>query len=170
MRIALIVPGGVDRSGRERVIPALLWLIERLARRHHLLVVALHQEPKPGSYSLLGAKVVNLGFAKGSGRGIGLVQQLHRLMTTLANNSPSFDVLHGFSAGAAGLLAGVTGRLLRVPVVVSVVGGELVWLRQIGYGGQRNWRSRAKGGLFRRGKPPGRSSGRRLEDCPRNEP
>ena len=31
MRIALITPGGVDRSGTHRVIPCLLWLIERLA-------------------------------------------------------------------------------------------------------------------------------------------
>jgi hypothetical protein len=40
MRIALVVPGGVDRSARERVIPALLWLIERLARRESMGHVA----------------------------------------------------------------------------------------------------------------------------------
>jgi hypothetical protein len=28
VKIALVVPGGVDRSGSERVIPCLLWLIE----------------------------------------------------------------------------------------------------------------------------------------------
>ena len=61
MRIALVVPGGVDRSGRQRVVPALLWLVERLARRHEVLVVALEQEPKPACYPLLGAQVVNLG-------------------------------------------------------------------------------------------------------------
>ena len=31
MKVALLVPGGVDRSGERRVIPCLLWLIERLA-------------------------------------------------------------------------------------------------------------------------------------------
>lgn len=144
MRIALIVPGGVDRSGRERVIPALLWLIERLARQHDVLVVALHQEPEPSRYSLLGAQVVNLGQVTRGPRGVGSVQRLRRLMPILASNGLGFDVLHGFSVGEAGLLAGVAGRLLRVPVVVSVMGGELVWLRQIGYGGQRNWRSRAR--------------------------
>src|ERR1700716_2058706 len=33
MRIGIIVTGGVDASGRERVVPALLWLVERLGRR-----------------------------------------------------------------------------------------------------------------------------------------
>src|SRR5438128_2446244 len=33
MRIGVVVTGGVDASGRERVVPALLWLVERLARR-----------------------------------------------------------------------------------------------------------------------------------------
>ena len=61
MKIALIVPGGLDRSGRENVIPALLWLVERLAQRHEVLAVALHQEPEPSRYPLLGAQVINLG-------------------------------------------------------------------------------------------------------------
>src|SRR5262245_32019200 len=34
VKIVIVVPGGFDRSGRERVIPALLWLTERLARRN----------------------------------------------------------------------------------------------------------------------------------------
>ena len=49
MKVALIVPGGVDRSGEVRVIPALLALIRRLAADHELHVFATHQEPTPGS-------------------------------------------------------------------------------------------------------------------------
>ena len=30
MRIALVTPGGVDETGTDRVIPAFLWLVERL--------------------------------------------------------------------------------------------------------------------------------------------
>ena len=41
MRIAFIVAGGVDRSGRESVTPAILWLIERIAGRHDLFVYVL---------------------------------------------------------------------------------------------------------------------------------
>ena len=63
MRIGLVVPGGVDRSGRERVIPALLWFVERLAARHEVVVFALGQEEGPGEWPLLGARVVDLGRA-----------------------------------------------------------------------------------------------------------
>ena len=37
MRIALVVPGGVDRSAEFRIIPALIALIERLAAAHEVL-------------------------------------------------------------------------------------------------------------------------------------
>src|SRR5215469_1742163 len=63
MRIALFVPGGVDRSGTDRVIPALLALIERLARRHAVLVLALTSAPAIGRYELLGATVHDAGGA-----------------------------------------------------------------------------------------------------------
>src|SRR5258708_40094329 len=61
MRIALVVTGGVDRSGRERVVPVLLWLVERLARRHDVHVFALHHYREPCSYPLLGATVHDVG-------------------------------------------------------------------------------------------------------------
>ena len=48
--LALVLPGGVDRSGEVRVIPAFLALIERLARSHELHVFALRQEARPGSW------------------------------------------------------------------------------------------------------------------------
>ena len=60
MKIALVTPGGLDRSGRERVMPALLWLVERLARNHDVKGVTLHQYPDFCRYALLGAEIVNL--------------------------------------------------------------------------------------------------------------
>src|SRR5216110_677434 len=65
MRIGLVVTGGVDRSGRERVVPSLLWLIERLARRHDVHVFALHHYRDPCTYPLLGATVHDVGRVDG---------------------------------------------------------------------------------------------------------
>ena len=48
-----------------------------------------------------------------------------------------FDVLHAFWATESGLLAALAGRLLHVPTLVSLAGGELVALRDIDYGDQR---------------------------------
>jgi len=61
VKIAMLLPGGVDRSGTHRVIPCNLWLIERVARQHELHVFAFRQEPKASRYELLGAQVHNIG-------------------------------------------------------------------------------------------------------------
>ena len=51
MKIAIVVPGGVDRSGTDKVIPCQLWLIERLAAGDdEVHVFALYQEPRPGRW------------------------------------------------------------------------------------------------------------------------
>ncbi|MBA3530775.1 MAG: glycosyltransferase, partial [Ardenticatenales bacterium] len=141
-RIALVVPGGVDRSGRERVIPVLLWLIERLARRHELSVFALHQYEEPCVYSLLGATVYNLGSVpRGALPGLALWRRGRLLVRALRAAGP-FDVLHAFWGDTTGWLTVMAGRWLDVPVLVSLGGGELVALPEIGYGSQLHARAR----------------------------
>jgi glycosyltransferase involved in cell wall biosynthesis len=142
VRIALIVPGGVDRSARIRVIPVILALVERLARHHHVLVIALNQEPEPCEYPLLGARVVNLGSVPRSPVAI-WPSRLKKVLSALRACGERFDVLHAFWAHPPGALAIAAGALLRIPVVVSIGGGELVWLPEIRYGGQGTVRSRA---------------------------
>ena len=61
MKIAFVIPGGVDRSGRDRVVPMFLWLIERIASRHELHVFVLDYYEHPVTYPLLGAVVHDLG-------------------------------------------------------------------------------------------------------------
>lgn len=132
MRIALVVPGGVDRGGRERVIPVLLSLIERLARRHAVHVVAIYQYPEPCTYPLLGATVHNLGGV----RTVPFLASLHhyrRLVALLEEHGP-FDVLHAFWAAPCGTLAVLAGKRLGIPSVVSLAGGELTALPDIDYG------------------------------------
>jgi glycosyltransferase involved in cell wall biosynthesis len=144
MRIGLIVPGGVDRSARVRVVPVLLALIERLARSHEVLVIAINQEPEPSAYNLLGARVVNLGEMPGITRAARLARRLKGALSALRSAGGKFDVLHAFWANGPGTLAVTVGTLLRVPVVVSIGGGELVWLAEINYGGQGKWLDRVR--------------------------
>lgn len=138
MRIALIVPGGVDPSGVS-VIPVLLTLIRRLARDHDVHVFATHQEPKPGNWPLEGAQVHNLGLPRTAWRAIRAVSTEHR--------KAPFQIIHSIWAGSCGALAVCAGKLLRVPSVVHVAGGELVGFADIHYGGCRTWRGR----IFQRG-------------------
>jgi glycosyltransferase involved in cell wall biosynthesis len=142
MKIGLIVPGGVDRSGRIFVIPVLLALIERLASRHEVVVVSLDPNTKPSEYELLGARVVNLGLIKARTRLSLAAVTLGKLMSALRAAGGGFDVLHAFWLFPQGTLAVAAGSLLRMPVVVSIGGGELVWLPIIHYGGMRTLPSR----------------------------
>jgi glycosyltransferase involved in cell wall biosynthesis len=134
MKIALIVPGGVDRSGDVRVIPALLALIRRLASEHELYVFAMNQEPAPGSWSLEGAHVRNLGRGRTTWRAARAIWAEHR--------SEPFQVLHAIWGGSCGAVAVAMGALLGVPSLVHLAGGELVSLADIGYGGCRSLRGR----------------------------
>jgi glycosyltransferase involved in cell wall biosynthesis len=136
MRIALVVTGGVDASARDRVVPALLWLIERLARRHDLHVFALHYHRKPMSYPLFGATVHDLGRVDGP-PGFRRPRVTARLRRAVAAHGP-FDLLHAYW-GMPGIVATRVGRDLGIPVVVTLDSGELVAIDDIGYGLQRRW-------------------------------
>ena len=132
VHVVLVVPGGVDRGGVERVIPALLSLIERIAAEHRVTVVALGQEPEACTYPLLGATVVNVPpERRGPHR---LARQVARAVRAIGSQGRP-DVVHAWWASVTGLAAVVAGRRYGVPATVHVAGGELVALRDIGYGG-----------------------------------
>ena len=138
MRIALIVPGGVGADGVHEVIPALLSLIERLADRHEVLVLATEQAASPARYELKRATIVCLGGRRRGG--LGRIRVVAAAFQRLRRFRP--DVIHAFWLGPTSSIAVIAGRLLRIPVVASVGGGELVAIRRIGYGGAGSWRGR----------------------------
>ncbi len=135
MKIALVVPGGVDRSGTRRVIPIILWLIERLVRAgDEVHVFALNQEAEPGDWKLLGATVHNAGRRPRRIRSLFAILGEHRRR--------HFDLVHAFWAGAPGQVACAFGRITGVPAVVTLPGGDLTAIREIAYGAQLRRRSR----------------------------
>jgi len=138
MRIALVVPGGVGADGVHEVIPALLSLVERLAVRHEVLVVATEQAASPAEYELRGARILALGRY---GRGpLGRLRLLRRAIGAIREFQP--DLIHAIWLGPGSTVATVAGWRLGVPVVASVGGGELVAIPRIRYGGARSWRGR----------------------------
>jgi glycosyltransferase involved in cell wall biosynthesis len=136
LRIALVVPGGVDRSGERRVIPALLALIARLSVRNELHVFALRQQELPQSWELAGAYIHNVGGRFTRLRAVRAILSQHR--------KGRFDLVQSVWSGASGLVAASAARLLRVPCIVHVAGGELVAIPDIHYGGRLSWRGRLR--------------------------
>ena len=136
MKIALVVPGGVDRSGEYRVIPALLSLIGRLAKRHEIHVFALHQESREARWTLHGAQIHNIGDGRRHLRAVRAICAEHR--------RAKFQLIQAFWAGAPSLVSWAAASFLRLPFLVHVAGGELASIPDIGYGGMRSWRGRLR--------------------------
>jgi glycosyltransferase involved in cell wall biosynthesis len=142
MRIAMVVPGGVDRSGEYRVIPALLGLIERLSLHDDVQVIALRQEIQPGAWELGGAHIHNIGARHTRLRAVHAIYRMHR--------SLPFDLIHAIWSGSCGVVAAAAGRLLGIPSLIHVAGGELVSIPDIGYGGLQRRRGRLRETLILR--------------------
>src|SRR5258708_28531521 len=136
MRIALVVPGGVDRSLEYRVIPALLALISRLATNNDVQVFALHQELEAGEWQAVGAHIRNIGSKHTVLRAVRAICAEHR--------TAPFDVVHAIWSGWCGLIAVTSGRLLGIPSLVHIAGGELVSIPEIAYGGRLKWHGRLR--------------------------
>ena len=105
MKVGLVVPGGVARLPPDGRIPCLLWLIERLARRHDVHVFSLRGAPSPERYSFLGATVHHSGARPILLRTLVGIAAEHRRQR--------FDVLHAFWASQPGVVAALAGKLLR---------------------------------------------------------
>lgn len=135
MKIAMIVPGGVDRSGEYRVIPALVALLRRLAAEHEVHVFCFAQEPEAGEWDLAGARIHNAG---GWNR-----TRLFRAALREHARAP-FHLVHAIWSGACSMVAVPLAKLLRIPSVVHVAGGELAAIPQIAYGGALAWRGRVR--------------------------
>lgn len=136
MKLALVVPGGVDRTGEFRVIPVLLALIERLAGTHEVHVFALGQEAREGRWQLVGASIHNIGDRWTRVRAMAAIRAEHR--------RDPFDLVHAIFSGSCGLVAVSAAKLLGIPSLVHIAGGELIALHDIGYGGRRHWKGRLR--------------------------
>ncbi len=142
MKIAFVIPGGVGRSGQYQVIPALLALFARLSVRNEVHVFALEQEARPASWDLVGARIHNIGRGYTRARAIRAICAQHRVAP--------FHAVHSIWSGSPGLIAVTAARILHLPSLIHVAGGELVRLADIGYGGRLSWKSRLREALVLR--------------------
>jgi glycosyltransferase involved in cell wall biosynthesis len=134
MRIGLVVPGFSADAG-DWCIPVLRHLVVRLVAGADVQIFALRYPDHRGSYGVFGAQVTALGGGDATGgRSAGLWQRTAGALVAEHRRRP-FDVLHAFWAGEPGFVTALLGRALGIPTVVSVAGGELARLRDIGYGG-----------------------------------
>jgi glycosyltransferase involved in cell wall biosynthesis len=141
MRLGIITPG-FSASEQDWCIPWLLNYTRLLSTCAQVDVFSLHYPPDRAQYKTFGATIHSLGISRSRvwprwpevARAAFEIQREHRLCP--------FDALHAMWAGEPGLVALLVRKLTGVPVILSVLGGELKSLPEIGYGLQENIISR----------------------------
>lgn len=117
------------------MMPCQQWLIRRLVRQgHEVHIFVAWQEREPGHWELTGA-IIHSDLR--TPRSLWQSRQV-----LLEHRKAPFDVLHAFSV-SMGLAGAIVSRLTRVPLVLSLIGGELIWDSAIRYGLLGSVRGRA---------------------------
>ncbi|NDJ60684.1 MAG: glycosyltransferase family 4 protein [Chloroflexi bacterium] len=133
MNIGVLLPG-FSSHAQDWALPVQLNLARALAAQDQLRVIALRYPHRRDQYRIDSISVFALGAGQARGRQrLRLWLDAFRLIRRLHHETP-FDVLHAMWADETGLIAAWAGRWLQIPVVVSILGGELVRLHDIGYG------------------------------------
>jgi glycosyltransferase involved in cell wall biosynthesis len=135
LHIAWIVPG-FSASSTDWCIPALLHLARALARAHRLSIIPLRYPHHRRPYDVFDATVLPQG--GGLARGLARTPLLLRAIRCLLaeHRRQPFDVLHALWAHEPGVVAALASLLLDRRILVSLMGGELVWLPRYQYGGR----------------------------------
>lgn len=142
MHIHLISPGGIGRPGDNNDVPVLCELTARLAKRHDVTAILLRQFPAPCEYTRLGARIINLG-AIPTGLNRVATWWHRRRLAAFLRGTPAPDIVHAFWIGPASDLALAHPTARHAPRLASILGGELLALHDIAYGGLRTRQGRA---------------------------
>jgi glycosyltransferase involved in cell wall biosynthesis len=133
VKIGLVVPG-FSAHEQDWCIPALLDYARALAAQVEVHVFTLRWPERGGAYRVHGATVHALDGRKRLGaRVLALWARAAQAIAT-EHRRGRFDALHAFWLDEPGWVAAWAGRRLGVPVVLSLAGGELCRLPDIGYG------------------------------------
>lgn len=153
MHIGLILRGGVEEGTEDRnPFPVFVDFIRRLAATNNVQifslhgandfnVLSLHGTDRP-THRFAGADVIQLGTV--GTRRLRLAADVVRVVAAIRTSSSRLcrpRILHGIGQSPA-VVATVVGRLLGIPSVVSLVGGELTRLPNINYGELRSRKGR----------------------------
>jgi len=147
-KVALVIPG-FQSSSDDWCIPVFTNLARELAKRVELHIFALRYPARRDRYTIgdvhvhalggsiaLGHRVPGAGIANLWARFLSEIDREHRLSR--------FSAIVGIWATESGRLATLAARRLKLPSLVHLAGGELVYIPQIRYGN----RSRGLAGLL----------------------
>lgn len=134
-RIAIITHGGLHGGHFRQGVPALMGLVETLAGHHDIVAIAANTGPMDEALSLP-YRLRTLPGKSGVASTVAAIVREHARRR--------IDLLHGFWGHAGGRCAVAASRLLRIPAIVSLQGGETAAVDDIGYGALLSVRQTAR--------------------------
>ena len=134
VRIALLVPGGVGENDN---IPALLDLLCRLGEYYDM---SIYSFSKLAIHPGLAARTCTVTFAPALIEASSVLKSLYFLWRIRKDSvRKKFGLVHGFWAMPQGATAVLAGKLLGAPSIVSLLGGDVVYLPTIAYGSMKSF-------------------------------
>lgn len=132
LNIGILIPG-ISADEHDWAIPVQHNLMQALSKVEDVRILALRYPHQRKKYRLFDAEVYPLGYSHRARAAKRLQLWADALLSLrrLHREKP-FDVLHAMWADETGALAVWAGRLLKIPVVVSVLGGELARVENYG--------------------------------------
>ena len=132
-RIAVIVPGGVQEGQH---IPAIVGLLSRLSRFNTIHLYSFSDGP---IHPLLDCPEIIRELAPKLLRWSKLLSMKYFFFKILADHRRHvFSLLHCFWINPAGITGLFTNLLAKIPFLLSLPGGDIVYLKSINYGGMRS--------------------------------
>jgi glycosyltransferase involved in cell wall biosynthesis len=133
MRVAMLVPGSLGDPSTRYHVPAQVDLVRELSQTIAVRAFSLTKIDGGDRPFSLGSANVQFVRARWNDS---LLLRIRRLVGACvrAHRTTPFDLVHGFWMIPAGIAAIIAGRLLRIPSVINVEGGEGARLPDIGYG------------------------------------
>jgi glycosyltransferase involved in cell wall biosynthesis len=132
-RIAIVVPGGI---GKDDNIPSLLDLICRIAESYDVSVYSFSRLMPHPSFS---SNLCSVSFPPNVFGWSNFLTAVYFLWLLQRDHAQKkFSIVHGFWVMSQGIVAVLAGKLMGVPSMISLLGGDAVYLPEIRYGGMRN--------------------------------
>jgi glycosyltransferase involved in cell wall biosynthesis len=133
MQVAMLVPGSLGDPSTRYHVPAQVDLVRELAQTNAVRVFSLTKVDGDNTPFALGSASIQFVRARWNDS---LLLRVRKLVGACvrAHRTTPFDLVHGFWMIPAGIAALIAGRLLRIPSVINVEGGEGARLPDIGYG------------------------------------
>ncbi len=136
-KLAFIVPGGVGDRDSTKTNPTLEEFIVRISKEFDVTVYSLVSVTRENNSPI--AEKIKLKSINASNTE-SLVKRIFLLVRLFLRDHliERYEIIHGIWAFPGGVLAVVLGKMFRLPVIVSLQGGEAANVPQIAYGNMYN--------------------------------